>query len=489
MSSFWRTYEELWNPDPSGSPSTPLDIARITLVLAIGTTFSASNDTERDKLRDLTQTWIHSAQSWLFGPGEKTSNTIKGLQTLCLLFLARHTTYNCPGATASFSASSLLTMAMTMGLHRNPDIFQRFSPMQKQMRVRLWTTILEFAVQSSLERSLPLGVTPEGHDVPLPLNVNDADLEAAGTNGTLDERDDFTDSTLQILLAKTLSLRMGVVELLAGLRSNQDYNTVLELGSHLRAANRDMASCFRPGAILTQETTSKSIFVAGEFHRKLLDITLRRTTLLLHRASMLQARSDPRFYFSRKSCAESSMVILSHSGDADMSLPSGELDDFLRMALVGRGVFKGAFGFDAILALTFEIFTQLGSETIYSEVDPLDDMARAERAPFIGTLRRISQQQSQMVGRASVSFKSHIVLIACLCQIDAMESDRPAQPKLVETIAAEVKRCYQILRQKDPSLVPIETSSNEAEETQMSDFLSLDLNLVRSILVEPGDVC
>lgn len=448
--SFRRMYAGLWDPALQSSEPCPGDIAKIALAMAIGTTFFPSaNDAERSTLRDLAQTWISSVQAWTMKPNNKVNCTFNGLQVYCILFLTRHSTHHCPGPAGWISGGSLLTMAMWMGLHRDPGVFPNLSPMQTQMRIRLWTTVLELAVQSSFDMSMPIGINVEAYDVPLPSNVDDSQLETTTEEDELEESEGLTDTSLQILLGKSLNLRLRIVHLLNDFRNQQSYDTVLELGSQLRQASREASALFRSKSFTRESPSSAEGLMPSDFHRKMIDIILRRFSLRLHRDAMVQSQFDPRLYFARKICLESAMVILNHSGEIVMSAPAHELDDLSRLSLVGRGLFKGSLDLDALLCLCFEILSQFGKQAASSsEIDPLDDLAKAERAPWIRRLWTSSKQLSQIVDTGSVSFKRHLVLLTSLTQIEALEKGIQLQPALAESVASEARRCRQKVQEQ-----------------------------------------
>lgn len=450
--SFWKMYDGLWKPGAETQATSVSDVAGTALIMAIGTTFyPCETDAERTSLRDLADTWVSSVQAWMMKPNNKTNCTFNGLQVYCILFLARHSTHHCAGPAGWISGGSLLTMAMWMGLHRDPNVFPNLSHLQKQMRIRLWTTVLELAVQSSFDMSMPICISPEGYDVPLPSNVDDHRLESVAGTDALEESEGVTDASLQILMAKSLALRLRIVHLLNDFRNEQNYETVLEFGSQLRQASRNAAAFFRSDVFARCDSTPELVLPIGDFHRKMTDILLRRFSLRLHRNAMVQSRSDPRLYFARKVCLDSSMVILSHSGDTNLSAPANELDDLSRLALVGRGLFKGPLDFDALLCLCFELFSRLSKHAApASEIEPMDELARAERAPLLKQLWKNSRQLSQIVDTGTVSFKRHLVLLASLSQIESLERGEPVQPKLAGSVASEAKRCHRRLQEQLP---------------------------------------
>jgi len=442
--TFWREYDQFWQTSPSSSVATPAHfLMKLIVILAIGTTFhSETPEIDRTSLVRLAQTWIYAAQWWLTGPSEKSTATLDGLQVFCLLLLARHATHNSPGGSTWLSTGSLLTMAQSMGLHRNPKMFPSLSQFQVQIRARLWTTVLELVCISSLDSALPPNISSEDFDTDIPLNFDDQDLDHAGSTG-VHPGQGVTDSSIQLLLAKSLPLRLGVLRLLNDFRSEQSYKTALKLGAELRTACREVASFFHSS--LPCSAREGSALTPTEFHRKFLDIYLRKYTMLLHRPFMLQARKDPCFYLARKVCVESATVIGSYSSNPD--LDSETVDDLSRLSMVGRGVFKCALSLDVIMVLALEVITQLEEEGPHQSVpDPLDEINRAGRAPLVQILERISDQLLRIIRNGSPSLKRYMFLSGYRSQIRAMESGQPVKQAVYEAILESMKKCNSVLQ-------------------------------------------
>jgi hypothetical protein len=442
--SFWKDYDAFWEQGAPTLTPTPF-LMKLIVILAIGSAFlQESINTSRTDLVRSAQAWIYAAQWWLTGPPEKSTAALDGLQVFCLLLIARKATHSCPGTTAWLSPGSLVTMAQTMGLHRDPKMFASLAPYQVQMRARLWTTILELVCMSSLDLALPPNISGEDYDASPPDNVDDRDLDPAGTIATVSS-EVVTDSSGQILLAKSLPLRLRVVRFLNDFRSEQSYQTALQLGSELRTACREVAAFFHSCPPRSDE--NGSVLPLTEFHRKFLDIYLRRYILLLHRPFMLQARRDPRFYLARKLCVESSTVIGSYTRTTKLDDASSAPDDLLRLSMVGRGVFKCSLSLDVIMVLALEVINQLEEEgPVQGVPDPLDDLNRTSRARLVRILEDISDRLLEVIERGSPTLKRYMFISAYLSQIRAMESGQPVKQVVYEAMLEAMRKCKFILQ-------------------------------------------
>jgi hypothetical protein len=482
--SFWKEYDRLWE---SGQPSSlpTVSLVKLTLILAIGTTFARfDSEAEINNLWRLAQSWIQNAQWWLTGPNEKTTYNLDGLQVFCLLILARQTTFNCRGATSWLSSGSMLRAAVTMGLHRDPKLFSGLSLFQKEFRARLWTAVLELAVQSCLDLGLPLHLSEEDFDAPTPSNFNDSDFESNSPQAPK-PIDTFTDSYLQILLSKSLPLRVGIIRLLNDIRQEKSHEKALAMGTQLRAACRDVAAFFHSVNQGQVDFAHGSTLQANEFHRKLIDIHLRRFILFLHRDFMLQAKTNPQFYLSRKVCLEAALVIASGSKGVDLDLPLQVWDDTSRLSFVGRGLFKCALSFDAMLILALEVISELQDEsTPDHESDILKEMARAARAPLIQTLEEISKQLRCLIARGNLSLKRLLFSNAHLAHIRALEAGRPVKAVVYETVISTLRDCVGMMREVQAATTP--NDSMVTSDSFNADFLGSDMFFDVSDLVNIG---
>ncbi|KAJ5460447.1 uncharacterized protein N7458_001999 [Penicillium daleae] len=109
---------------------------------------------------------------------------------------------------------------MQLGLHRDPKHLPAISVLQVELRRRLWYTILEFAVQSSLDSWVPPRISYDEFDTEPPSNINDESLDESTTE-------------LQLALIESLSVCLRIVRLLNDFHSEVTYDRVLSLSCEL----------------------------------------------------------------------------------------------------------------------------------------------------------------------------------------------------------------------------------------------------------------
>lgn len=451
---------------------------KLVLILATGVVFypHQGNFTDHPYL-ELARKWIFAAQSWLTGPSEKSTVSLDGLQVFCLLLLARQA---CGlGPSPWLSSGSLLKMAMAMGLHWNPASFPSLSVFHSEMRARLWATVLELIVQSSLDSGTPISL-PENFDDKGPKNIDDQNISPDSSTAPVPQRNDqVTDTSIQILLRRSLKLRIDVIRVI-GDRSGQSYRTVLQLGAELRNVCRELASFFNsnmPGYSFPQLRPTN-------FHRIFLDTQIRRYILFLYKPFMVQARWEPRYYYARKTCLESATIIASYADRVD--LPNGELDDLSRLFILGKGPFKGPLSLDILSVIGFEIINQLEEEapaqpSTLPAADPLDELSKANRAPLIRRLEHIRDQLRQIIALGTPSMKRYNLFAAMIGQIQAMESGQSVKSAVYETLRHTLKDSHALLEANtSPAQGSIHALVGGPNDNPPDSLTGLDMNLVVS---------
>jgi hypothetical protein len=177
------------------------------------------------------------AQTWLSEPKFKSRLSIQSLQTKLLLLLAQETV-GVGGESIWISAGALLRKAVYMGLHRDPGYLPKRATFAAEMRRRLWNTILEVTLQSSLTSGGPPLVSLDDFDTEPPNNFDDEQLVTEDPVPKPEE--DFTQVSIAVALRKTFPLRLAVTKFLNDLGSNGTYEETLRLDAELRASYKTL---------------------------------------------------------------------------------------------------------------------------------------------------------------------------------------------------------------------------------------------------------
>ncbi|KAL1988911.1 hypothetical protein VTN96DRAFT_6900 [Rasamsonia emersonii] len=421
--SFWKEYCQYWS-NPHAAHTT--FVVNLMLVMSIGARFYRDAPDEIH-LRSLACQWIYTAQAWVSAPLQKRDRlTVAGLQTQCLLVLARQV--NAAGGNLVWiAAGTLLRTAVFLGLHRAPQYFARMSPLQAEIRRRLWSTVFELNLQSALDSGMPPMISMEDFDTLPPTNVDDDQIDdTTSTSQSITACQTWTQTSLQIILRQSLRTRLEVVRRVNHFFSEESYDEILRLSTQMFNALRDSKQ------LLQTYPPSSTDQTATTFHSNLLDHLLRRFLLALHRPYAAKARHDARYYYSRKVCLDNSMVV--HSPERD--------EDFFRLLVVGRGLFRETIQHAAI-TLCIEVVTQL-------EEDALDPTTlqrnRVNRERIVERVKTILPLVEERLKAGETNIKGYVFTSMALAQIEAMEAGLEPRPLVLEAGKSSASHCLEILK-------------------------------------------
>ncbi|VUC30244.1 unnamed protein product [Clonostachys rosea] len=464
--SFARDYR-LFTEEPDSTSTT--FIMQLALVLAIGSTFYSRDD--KFHIREQAQVWILSTQSWIMGPGSKSTNNLSGLQIYILLVLSKQITCNSGGLTW-VSTGSLLTMALSIGLHHDPARFASLTPSQREMRKRLWVATLELCLQHHVDSSIPITLCESDTVIPEMLNVDDESFQPESEHEPTPKKS-FTDASIQIQLASSLALRLKIARVLNGIGQSYSFDQILELGGKLRNSCRQLSDFFSPGSSVMP---GASEIKAAHFHHKFLNTLLRRYIILLHQQYMIESFENPIFYLARKICVDAARAIVEDLKPADDTV------ELLQLAAAGRGTFKGPFSLHVILVLSLNLFMLFrddngGNTSSSSRVDKLDMMRGDARDSTRRLMRDLADGSKELMKAGSVSSKNFNFITAVLAETEAMEHGQCPKTAVFTALRTSLKETLDIFRELHTSQsMTCESLENVTElNAESFDLESFDL--------------
>ncbi|KAF2449807.1 hypothetical protein P171DRAFT_405342 [Karstenula rhodostoma CBS 690.94] len=439
--SFMKEYETFWIDSAAAAPSILL---KILLVCAIGVVFY--NGPEQPRLRADCTKWIQAAESWLSAPHAKSRFNMAGTQINILILLAREICA-VDGDLVWVPGGRLLRGAMHLGLHRDPSHIGTMSVFHAEMRRRLWATILEMTVQSSLDMGMPPMISPDDYDTLPPSNVDDEELTEAGTMPLRPKPvQEFTQCSMQIAFYETLPLRLEICRLINSLRFTLSYDEALRLGAEMLAACREKLTFFQ--SFLGSSTPH----APNIFQVKLFDTLTRRFFLCLHRPFYVRSAHDPKFYYSRKVCLDASLMIARPTADPT---EGDEEDDWARLTYRCVGFVKSCF-LHSVSTIYFELTSRLEDDQDTLLTAPLAISSSASHPhvpldlrPYYNTLVFARLATEKRLRNGDVNGKGFIWFCAALARVDALLSRTDpasavlaASKKAVNDTAVLMKEAY-----------------------------------------------
>ncbi|ROV98026.1 hypothetical protein VMCG_06972 [Cytospora schulzeri] len=347
--SFRLEYSRYWL-NPKGAREA--FVIQLQLCMALGAVLHDNTFS----LRSLAVRWVYEARFWLLQPSEKSRLNLSGLQAWCLIHLSRDVC-GIGGDLVWASAGTMMRMALYIGLHRDPVHLPKMSLLAAETRRRVWATILEILVQSSMDSGGPPLISSDDYDTKPPGNYNDEDLLRDTTSAEPPPPKPittFTDTSIQITLLKCIKTRLDIAAYLNEFRSVTNYDRSLLLNSALTTVSRSLDALVR---VYQSQQPGPSAF-----QLRVIEHMIQRYFLALHLPWLGSAREDPRYYFSRKLCVEIGLRYHKEAkahgyvGAADGTFEAP--DDFGRLLICGSGGFR-YIGTQCLLTATLELLWEL----------------------------------------------------------------------------------------------------------------------------------
>ncbi|KAL2831259.1 hypothetical protein BJY01DRAFT_254374 [Aspergillus pseudoustus] len=290
--SFLQELDEFWARKASPELVSPAFAVQLLLVLACAwnlADFAALERKNGSSLRCYTPLeWTLFAEKWIeTAPMKRSDITVLRLHILLIIAQNRH---GMKGSKAWLLTATLVKKAMLAGYHRDPSLYAKISPFNKEMRRRIWTTILELDLQVAMERGMPPCVQESDYDTAPPLNVNDSDLQENIEELPMERPlDEYTDCSFQAILTPSLSLRLSACRLMHSPRIRCRYDEILRLDWEL---NRHLSKIpnWKVSELGSVQTADKVILTQAMLENKL-GISL----LSIHTPFAIEASRDPLF--------------------------------------------------------------------------------------------------------------------------------------------------------------------------------------------------
>ncbi|KAL1835869.1 hypothetical protein VTJ49DRAFT_5962 [Mycothermus thermophilus] len=433
--SFRRDYEAVWAPDSNPDPAF---LVQLKLVMAIG----APTYDSRFTLRPDAMRWVYEAQTWLSAPEFKTRLGIPSLQNHILLLMAR----DAVGIGEDMvwaNVGSTLRIAMYMGLHRDPTSLggRVMSLPMAEMRRRLWNTILELAIQSSLNSGGPPLINLDEFDTEPPGNFDDDQLtDQPAHNPPSKPLGNFTQTTVAVALRTILPQRLAAVKYLNDLSSCGTYAETLRLDAELRDAYKTLTR--------TLQTCKPASRGPAESTLRALDFLMRRYFLALHIPFFGPALQETSFAFSRRVAVESALrlwraafptPLVSASPPSRREDGDGDAYDgpFSRIAFSGSGFFR-TVACQGLVVIAVELSTLLREENGLG-LQPVQ-----LRPDLLLALQEFREWCWKSIEAGETNTKGYVMACMAEAHIEALRrglGEEEATASMVRAVEEAVERC------------------------------------------------
>ena len=234
--SFWKEYSTFWD-QPIKSPSNAGFIVIILLIVAIAKCIAPKEDVfvgDTTADRSAASDVIKLCDAWM-GRQPRKRLTLQFFQIQCLALFAKRV--NCVQLKQDWVVSGdLVRLAIASGMHRDPGLLStgKISGLEKEMKKRLWVTIMELELQSSIETGLPSSLTALHWDTPGPANLPD-DTFSTDTRELPASRplEHFTPASYLCISRQSIPFRLHLMQLINDPTEKLSYEEVLRYDAQI----------------------------------------------------------------------------------------------------------------------------------------------------------------------------------------------------------------------------------------------------------------
>jgi hypothetical protein len=301
--TFLQEYDSFWQRQPSDEQQAGF-IAILVLIVAATKCLDVKDDLfvgDSTADRDAACNILETCEMWLNRQPRKRL-TLRFFQLQCLALIAKRV--NCIKLKQDWlTAGDVVRLALASGMHRDPSLLAtgRISEFEKEMKKRLWYTIAELEIQSSIDNGLQSSLTSLYFDTPPPANLQDDafSVETRQMPKSLPSEHSTPNSYLNVAL-KSLPLRIHLTRVLNDPSNVLQYTDVLHYDEQITSILAELPLWTGPHTAIPST---------------LLGLQLRQYLLILHKPYAKQAFVSSRFMYSFTTCVEVASAIISAHED------------------------------------------------------------------------------------------------------------------------------------------------------------------------------
>ncbi|KAK4234689.1 fungal-specific transcription factor [Achaetomium macrosporum] len=218
-----------------------------------------------------------------------------------------------------------VNLAMRMGYHRDPSHFPGISPLQSEMRRRLWAIVLQGDILVSTQMGMPRMISDWKWDTAEPRNLSDADLDENTAELPPPRPETELTPALGIIGRRRMYIALGAICDVTAAVQPCSYAEIMRVDGILHQAAANIPAPLKPKPMAISITDAPEVIMARLFIAHLFykgQIMLHRRFLYLESPS----RDKDMFAYSRTTCLEASLAALELRNILDEETrPGGEL--------------------------------------------------------------------------------------------------------------------------------------------------------------------
>ncbi|KAI8674091.1 Fungal-trans domain-containing protein [Fusarium keratoplasticum] len=212
-----------------------------------------------------------------------------------------------------------IRLAMRMGYHRDPDKHSRITPFQGEMRRRTWALVLQLDILTSCQLGLPCLIQEHQCDTRPPSNLLDDDFGPHSAQLPPPRPETQMTPVLYTITKVKLSSIFRTIFNQVSLGRTEAYDEIMALDQRLHSAQRAMPPKFHMANPEDSITVAPYILI----RRYNMELLFQKSRCMLHRHHMAKAYQDPAYNYSRTSCVEAAMALLTHQANISKEIQVG----------------------------------------------------------------------------------------------------------------------------------------------------------------------
>ncbi|GAP85588.2 putative C6 zinc finger domain-containing protein [Rosellinia necatrix] len=227
--TFRKDYEAFWGSNPTRPASlTALVLSMISVSCCLGMQTSGKFIGVKSSAYATAEKWIKACDAWFNQQSHKHRRLVH-YQIECLLYLAKKVN-TIKKKRFWVTAGGLVRGAITIGLHQDPDTLSPdLSPYNKEMRRRIWSTIVEFDLQAAFDLGVPTLISQVHLDADPPRNIDDDSFDPNSTEIPISRpRSEYTFSSYAHFSRQSLPARLELYKILTGPPIDLDWEQILQ---------------------------------------------------------------------------------------------------------------------------------------------------------------------------------------------------------------------------------------------------------------------
>ena len=321
--SFQKQYDGHWL-NPSESSTVWLGMCYAMMTLALQSYYRSGDEPPEYRGRSLQLSHDFrrlTAQCLLLA--DITQPIAQVLETLILHVQAEYGRSKDAEPGVLLMVSLCVRLAMRMGYHRDPGPHPQITPFQGEIRRRVFTFVRQCDLLISFQFGLPAMIRTDHIDSEPPRNLYDDELHE-DMKVLPPSRPNFEATPMSYMIAKSkMTFLFGhIVERVASITNPPTYDETMKFDQELREARAT-----HPPLLQMRSFQESARDPANLIMQRLgLEMVYLRSLFVLHRKFIARGRENPRYAYSRRTCIDASLELLSHQATLHQeSQPGGRL--------------------------------------------------------------------------------------------------------------------------------------------------------------------